>query len=246
MAGEGRAADVHGPGLRARLDGIEARIAAACQAAGRARGEVSLIAVSKEQPDESVRVFHALGLRDFGENKVQALAARAERLADLEGVRWHLIGPVQTNKAKDIARMPIAMLHTIDRPELVVALAKGPDPPRALRRLSGGSLDREPQKAGVLPEAISALIDAVLALPCLELGGLMAIPRPLAEVGAAALGGSFEAMRALADTVSARIGRACILSMGMSDDYLLALAHGSTHVRVGTALFGPRGTLAGF
>ncbi len=228
-------------GLAARLDELEGRIATACQAVGRAREGVTLIAVSKEQPDESVRLFHALGLRDFGENKVQALAARAERLADLAGVRWHLIGPVQTNKAKDIARMPIAMLHTIDRPELVTALGKRLEPDRRLPCLIQVNVDHEPQKAGVLPEATSALVDAVLAAPCLELRGLMAIPRPLDEVGAQTLAGSFEAMRVLADKVGARIARACILSMGMSDDFELAIAHGATHVRVGSALFGPRG-----
>jgi len=224
----------------ARLDLIEARIVAACAAAGRARAEVSLVAVSKEQPDDAVRAFHALGVRDFGENKVQALLARAERLADLADVRWHLIGALQTNKAKDLARAPLAMLHTVDRPELVTALGKRLDATRPLPCLIQVNIDREPQKAGVLPEALDPLVELVLATQCLALAGLMAIPRPLDESGVAELAASFEAMRVLGERVADRIGRACVLSMGMSDDFELAIAHGSTCVRVGSSLFGPR------
>lgn len=233
--------------LSARLQGIEARIAAACRAAGRARADVRLVAVSKEQPEGAIRTFHALGLRDFGENKVQALAARVEHLADLDGLRWHAIGPVQTNKAKDIARLRPALLHTIDRADLVNALARrlpvgGPPLPCLVQV----DVDHEPQKAGVLPEQLDALIDLVAATPALACQGLMAIPRPLDEVGAAALARSFEAMRALLERVSDRLAPGPrVLSMGMSDDFELAIAHGATLVRVGTALFGPRGPAAG-
>jgi len=222
----------------ARLAAIEARIASACQAADRPREGLTLVAVSKEQPDEAVRAFHALGVRDFGENKVQALAARAERLADLSDIRWHLIGPVQTNKAKDIARLPLALLHTIDRPELVVALDKRLT--TTLSVLIQVDIDREAQKAGVLPEALAALVDQVLASTHLSLRGVMAIPRPREDVGDAALARSFAAMRTLGDTLTDRLGNSLIVSMGMSDDFELAIAAGSTHIRVGSALFGPR------
>ena len=222
--------------------GIEERIAAACRQAGRERGDVALVAVSKEQPDDAIRAFHALGVRDFGENKVQALAGRIERLADLAGLRWHAIGPVQSNKAKDIARLRPALVHTIDRAELVHALARrletaaGPLP-----CLIQVNVDREPQKAGVLPESVGALADLVAATPTLECHGLMAIPRPLDEVGADALARSFEGMRALLEDVSDRLAPGPrVLSMGMSDDFELAISHGATLVRVGTALFGPR------
>lgn len=219
--------------IRSRLEAIHDRIGQAAVTAGRDVRDVTLIAVSKEQPEDAVRAFYDLGVRDFGENKVQSLAARvAMGLAD---VRWHQIGPLQTNKAKDIARLAAhdLVLHTIDRVELVSALAKRLD--RVVPCLIQVDIDREPQKAGVLPEAIDALVEAIAACGRLELRGLMAIPRPLDEVGEVALRGSFEAMRELGQ----RLGTS-ILSMGMSDDFELAIAHGSTHVRVGTALFGAR------
>ncbi len=218
---------------REQLEAITSRIAAACQRSERSPRDVTLIAVSKEQPDDAVREFYDLGVRDFGENKVQSLSARVA--LGLAGVRWHQIGPLQTNKAKDIARLSShdLTLHTIDRVELVAALAKRLE--RSLPCLVQVDIDREPQKAGVLPEAIDALVDAIAACGRLELRGLMAIPRPVAEVGEAALRRSFDAMRELGQ----RLGTT-ILSMGMSDDFELAIEHGSTHVRVGTALFGPR------
>jgi len=219
-----------------RLLAIEARIAGACRAAGRTRGDVTLVAVSKEQPDLLVRAFHALGVRDFGENKVQALAARMERLADLDGLRWHAIGPVQTNKVKTLAALRPTLLHTIDRAELVLALAKRLD--HALPCLVQVNIDREPSKAGVLPEGLDPLMDLVAATPQLECHGLMAIPRPLAEVGPAALARSFEALRALLGLVSTRLAPGpSTLSLGMSGDFEAAVEAGSTMVRIGTALF---------
>lgn len=233
--------------LATRLQGIDERIAAACRAAGRARADVTLVAVSKEQPEASIRAFHAMGLRDFGENKVQALAARALALADLDGLRWHAIGPVQTNKAKDIVRLQPALLHTVDRPELVHALARRlPEGAAPLPCLVQVDVDHEPQKAGVLPEALDGLIDLIAATTALACHGLMAIPRPLEEVGEAALARSFEAMRALLSRVEDRLAPGPrVLSMGMSDDFELAIAHGATLVRIGTALFGPRGHVVG-
>jgi len=229
-----------------RLARIEGAIAEACRAAGRRRDEVTLVAVSKEQPDEAIEAFHALGVRDFGENKVQALDGRVGSGAWPEA-RWHLIGPLQTNKAKDVARLRPTLLHTVDRPDLVTALDK---------RLAGGpplaclvqvDIDREPQKAGVLPEALEPLLDVIGRTPTLTCRGLMAIPRPL-EAGdresERALRASFDAMRALAERHAARFSDpgAVVLSMGMSDDFPIAIAHGATLVRVGTALFGPRQT----
>ncbi len=219
--------------MRERLAAISARIAEACRVSGRAASDVTLIAVSKEQPDDAVRAFYDLGVRDFGENKVQAASTRMA--LGLAEVRWHLIGPLQTNKAKDIARLSAydLLLHTVDRVDLVAALAKRLD--RVLPCLIQVDIDREPQKAGVLPEAIDALVDAIQGCGRLELQGLMAIPRPLDEVGELALRQSFDAMRVLGQRLGTRV-----LSMGMSDDFELAIAHGATHVRVGTALFGPR------
>lgn len=232
-----------------RLAHIEDAIAEACRAAGRRRDEVTLLAVSKEQPDEAVDALHALGLRDFGENKVQALDRRASADADVEGgrwpdARWHLIGPLQTNKARDVARLRPTLLHSLDRAELVTALDKRLSGP-PLPCLVQVDIDREPQKAGVLPESLEPLLDLIAATPTLSCRGLMAIPRPLDAADPAserALRTSFDALRALAEAYAQRFSdpRAVVLSMGMSDDFAIAIAHGATLVRIGTALFGPR------
>lgn len=229
----------------ASLAAVEGRIAVACSLSGRSRDEVLLVAVSKEQPDEGVRALHALGVRDFGENKVQALAARMTRLADLADVRWHLIGPLQTNKAKDVAALAgrgLALVQTVDRWGLVEALAKrlSRDAGAPLDVLVQVDIDREPQKAGVEVAELPALLDALARTPSLRMRGLMAIPRALDAVGPEAAAHAFEAMRGLFDAHRARFASPPILSMGMSDDFELAIAHGATMVRVGSALFGPR------
>lgn len=238
-----------------RLAHLDGAIAEACRAAGRRRDEVTLLAVSKEQPDEAVDAFYALGLRDFGENKVQALDRRTG--SRWPEARWHLIGPLQTNKAKDVARLRPTLVHSIDRADLVTALAKrltaplapAGDPtsagPARLACLVQVDIDREPQKAGVLPEDLEPLLDLIGATPSLSCRGLMAIPRPLDgadPTSERALRKSFDAMRALADTHAQRFADpgAVVLSMGMSDDFAIAIAHGATLVRIGTALFGPR------
>lgn len=228
----------------ASLAAIEGRIAVACALSGRARAEVTLVAVSKEQPDEGVRALYALGVRDFGENKVQALEARMARLAELGDVRWHLIGPLQTNKARDVAelaRRGLALVHTIDRLGLVLALAKRlATDTTPLDVLVQVDVDREPQKAGVEVPELPALLDAVARTPAMRLRGLMAIPRALEVAGPEATARAFDGMRQLCDAHRARFAAPAILSMGMSDDFELAISYGATMVRVGSALFGPR------
>ena len=228
-----------------QLAAIEERLDAACAAAGRARAAVTLVAVSKEHPDAAVRAFHALGVRDFGENKVQAWRARLESCADLEGLRWHVIGPLQTNKAKDIARGRPALVHTIDRSALADALAARADAAHPIPCLIQVNVDAEPQKAGVAPPDLDALVDHLAALPGLTLRGLMTIPRPLEDAGESATRAAFARLRTLSERIADRIGDPItggspILSMGMSDDFALAIAEGATLVRVGTALFGAR------
>ena len=223
-------------GYAERFERVTATIAEACARAGREPSAVTLLAVSKEQPDEGVRALHALGVCDFGENKVQALAGRVERVV-LGDVRWHLIGPLQTNKVKDVARLRPALLHSVDRVELAAALAKRLTAPLAC--LVQVNVDREPQKAGALPEELGRVLDAIAEVPLLSCHGLMAIPRPLDEAGEAATRAAFDAMRRLLDEVRPRLAGA-VLSLGMSDDYALAIEHGATLVRIGSALFGPR------
>lgn len=232
--------------LAARLADIEARITAACARAGRARSEVTLIGVSKEQPEDLVRAAIALGLRELGENRVQALQQRMDTFADsAPDLRWHLIGPVQTNKAKAVAKRPPALLHTVDRLSLIDALDKELTKLGAhLDVLVQVDIDDEPQKAGVAVTDLLPLCERVVATPTLTLRGLMAIPRPLDEVGATALTHTFDRMARLTASIAPLVDRTKgppILSMGMSDDFELAIEHGATHIRVGSALFGPRG-----
>lgn len=231
--------------LATRLAAIEARIAAACARAGRARSEVTLIGVSKEQPEDLVREAIHLGLRNLGENRVQALERRMDTFHEAApDLRWHLIGPVQTNKAKALAKRPPALLLTVDRLALVDALDKELKKTGAhLDVLVQVDVDDEPQKAGVAIAELIPLCEHIAATPTLTLRGLMAIPRPLDEVGEVALGHTFDRMARLTASIAPLVdpthGRP-ILSMGMSDDFELAILHGATHIRVGSALFGPR------
>lgn len=223
--------------LRQRHAQVLAGIRTAEQAAGRAPGSVQLLAVSKLQPAAAVRALHACGQRAFGENYVQeALAKRAE-LADLELV-WHLIGPLQSNKTRDVAEH-FDWVHSVDRLKIAQRLSEqrpiGLPPLQICLQVN---IDDEASKAGVSPDDLPALAEAVLALPNLRLRGLMCIPRPGNVAALAALAKTAEALRArlpaLADAPFDT------LSMGMSDDLAEAVAAGSTLVRVGTALFGAR------
>ncbi len=223
-----------------RLQRVQHALIEACRAAGRAAEEVTLIAVSKRQPDEAVRSLAALGQVDFGENLVQALCARLDSLGDLRPpARWHLIGPVQSNKVKLLAAQPPALLHTVDRERLVEMLGARLEAGVTQDVLIQINVDQEPQKAGVLPGALDALADRVAASPRLRLRGVMCIPRPLPS--GAAPEEAFARTWSLAQMVADRTpdGRP-LLSMGMSADFAAAVAHGATHVRVGTALFGAR------
>lgn len=227
------------PRLADRLDLIEGRIADACRVAGRPRASVTLIGVSKEQPEALVHEAAALGVTDLGENRVQAWLAR--QALGIDAVRWHLIGPVQTNKAKLVAKAPPALLHTVDRVALIEALDKECEKAQTrMDVLIQVDIDEEPQKAGVAVADLKGLAERVVASRCLDLRGLMAIPRPVDEVGEVVLGQSFEAMRRLADELELLVAAAPILSLGMSDDFELAIRCGATHIRVGSALFGER------
>ncbi|MCB9729025.1 MAG: YggS family pyridoxal phosphate-dependent enzyme [Deltaproteobacteria bacterium] len=225
--------------LSERYQRVRDGLAEACRAAGRSPADVTLLAVSKRHPDEAVRALAALGQVDFGENQVQAFEARRAALSDLP-LRWHLIGPLQTNKARHVAAAPPHLLHTVDRPALVEALARRWERPAPLDVLIQVDIDREAQKSGCAPEALDALADLVSATPALRLRGLMCIPRPATVASPrAAFARTRAALEAIRDRVDLTAG-APVLSMGMSDDYPDAIAEGSTLVRVGTAIFGAR------
>lgn len=212
------------------LKDIQARIAAAEAAAGRAPGAVRLIAVSKVQPAARIEAVLEQGHRLFGENYVQEAAAKWPGWrARFPGLAVHMIGPLQGNKAKQAVEL-FEAIHTLDRTSLAerlarLAQARGASPELFVQVNTGA----EPQKAGILPEAADGFVAACRALD-LPVAGLMCIP-PEAEPP----GPHF----ALLARIAARNGLAG-LSMGMSADFAEAIAHGATHVRIGSAIFGAR------
>ncbi len=213
-----------------RLNAILARLRAAEARAGRPQGSVTLIAVSKEQPEERVRAVLAAGHRIFGENRVREAQARwAVLRADYPDVALHLVGPLQTNKARAAMQL-FRAIHSVDRPRLVATLARLADEfgrcPDLFVQVNTGA---EPQKAGCAVDETDALVAELRRLQ-LPVVGLMCIP-PVGE-------DPVQHFRLLAD-LAARNGLAG-LSMGMSDDFEQAIACGATHVRIGSALFGAR------
>jgi pyridoxal phosphate enzyme (YggS family) len=221
------------------LANVRSRIDRSARSAGRDPSEITLVAVSKTKSAEAVREAFAAGQRVFGESYAQELAAKAAILADLPDLRWHFVGHVQTNKAKLVARYAHAV-QSVDSEALSRELARRVARERSGERLSvliEVNVGREPQKSGVAPSEIDAVIQAIVAHPdTLALQGLMTVP-PGGDHEVARR--CFEELAALRDVH----GRAALLphlSMGMSDDLEVAIACGATIVRVGTAVFGAR------
>jgi pyridoxal phosphate enzyme (YggS family) len=215
-----------------------ARIADAAQAAGRDRNGVKLLAVSKTFPPESVRSVHALGQRAFGENYVQEAIEKQRALADLRDIEWHLIGPLQSNKAR-LAAEAFDWVETIDRLRIAERLAAARRPERGpLNVLIQVNASLEPTKSGVPPADTLALAQDVHRLPRLTLRGIMGIPEPSGDV--VRQREQFRALRACFDACCAAGLPMDTLSMGMSADVEAAIAEGATEVRLGTAIFGPR------
>lgn len=225
--------------LASNFAAVRERIAAACRAVGRDAADVDLLAVSKRHPAELVRAAMACGQRAFGENRVQELVQKADELRDVDGLAWHLIGSLQTNKVRELVRVPrLALLHSLDRRRLADALQ------RELAQVDG-TLDvllqinatGEDQKHGCLPEDAAALLvhcredcDRLRVVGMMAMGPLVGDPAPV-----------FEAVVRLRDQLRKSSGLALsTLSLGMSGDLEAAVAAGSTMVRIGTALFGER------
>lgn len=212
------------------LEDITTRIAKAEQGAGRAAGSVTLIAVSKMQPDDRVEAALDAGHRHFGENRVQGAAGKWPGFRDrFDGITLHLIGPLQTNKAREAMELADT-IHSLDRPRLANTLARlaqelGRCPDLFVQVNTG----EEPQKAGILPADADGFIAECVRLD-LPLRGLMCIP-PVDEEPSLHF--------ALLAKIAARNGLSG-LSMGMSGDFERAIALGATHVRVGSAIFGGR------
>jgi len=211
---------------------ILGRIAAAARAAGRAPEAITLIAVSKQQSDDRIAAMVTAGQLVFGENRVQEAQAHWQTRKDqIPGLKLHLIGPLQTNKALDAVKL-FDVIETLDRPKLAAALARAMDKtgrqPDGFVQVNTGE---EPQKAGLPPQEVDGFIADVRKTYGIEPKGLMCIP-PANEEPAM----HFALLRKIA-----RRNGIAKLSMGMSHDFETAITFGATHVRVGTALFGPRG-----
>jgi PLP dependent protein len=222
--------------LTTRFAEVRARIAAASSAPG-----VVLVAVSKTQPAAAVAALHELGQRVFGENYVQEALAKMDALAGLPApIEWHLIGPLQSNKCREVSAR-FDWLQTLDRAKLIPLLARHRPPERdPLNVLIQVNLDDEDSKSGVTAGEVAALATAVENEPRLRLRGLMSIPRPWPDQERRQA--SFARLRELFERLRATHPSVDTLSMGMSDDFELALREGATMVRVGSALFGARST----
>ena len=213
---------------------IRERVSAAARSAGH---PARLLAVSKTKPAASIRELARLGQREFGENYVQEALAKQRELADLP-LQWHLIGPLQSNKCREVSEQ-LDWLETLDREKLVAPLNRyRPDDRAPLNVLIQVNIDAEPSKSGCTPGDIPALARRVAEAPRLLLRGLMAIPEPHPDL--AARRAPFRRMRDLFDDLRRDHPSADTLSLGMSDDFELAIEEGATLVRIGTALFGTR------
>ncbi len=228
--------NAHRDEVRARVAAVRIRIAAACERAGRSADSCSLIAVTKTHELDAIEAAYAAGVRDFGENRVQEgltkIAAAREGGID---ARWHLIGHLQTNKVKS-AIEGFDILHSVDSERLARAISeRAAGPIDALIEVNVGG---EASKLGVAPGDAAKLAERVGGLPHIRIGGLMTVapraddPEDVRSV--------FRRLRELRDAIGLRE-----LSMGMTDDFEVAIEEGSTLVRVGRALFGPRPPLPG-
>ena len=217
--------------IRDNLIAVERRIVGACVRAGRKREEVTLVAVSKTKPAEMIDEAIAAGVTDLGENRVQE--GRDKRPVVRGRARWHLIGHLQSNKAKDAVRL-FEVIQTVDGVALAEKIARAASSAGKMQDvLLEVNIGNEPQKSGATPADVAALAKGVSAFDALRLRGLMAIP-PAGEPEETRRW--FRELRAMRDTLGL-----AELSMGMTDDFEVAIEEGATIVRVGRAIFGERG-----
>ena len=216
------------------LEKVERRIAAACERAGRPRDSVRLLAVSKTKPPEAIREAANCGLRLFGENKVQEAQSKIPMCP--AGLEWHLIGHLQSNKAK-LAASLFQMIHSVDSLKLLRALDAHAG--TSLPVLLQVNVSGESSKSGMTPEEVAEVIEAANQMQKVEVHGLMSIPPFTADPEKAR--DHFVALRELRDRLQQETGTPLPeLSMGMSHDLEVAIEEGSTWVRIGTDLFGER------
>ena len=222
--------------IAARLSAVRDRIGAACGAAGRSPGEVTLIAVTKTYPVSDIQLLAELGVRDIGENKDQEAAPKAAEAAALGlSLTWHFVGQLQTNKSASVVSYA-EVIHSVDRLRLVRALGtRARAAGRSVTCLVQVSLDGDPARGGAFGPGVMSVADAIASEDALILGGVMAVA-PM-EIPAAA---AFRKLKEVADEVRVSHPGAVMISAGMSDDLEQAIEAGATHVRVGTALLGGR------
>ena len=225
------------PSIAENIFRVGQQIAEAAQACGRAPGAVTLLAVSKTQSAATVREAYEAGQRDFGENYVQEALDKIGALP-LPGLVWHFIGPLQSNKTRDIASH-FDWVHSVDR--LKIATRLNEQRPAGMAPLNvciQVNISEEDSKSGVAMADVEALCEALQSLPNLRLRGLMAIPAPCDDP--VAQRAVYAPLTALLRQLQARYPGMDTLSIGMSADIAAAIAEGSTLVRVGTAIFGAR------
>ena len=222
-------------GLADRLASVRSGIADAARRAGRPADAITTIVVTKFHPVSVIEELFTLGVRDVGENRHQEAQAKAAALAQL-GLNWHFVGQIQSKKARQV-RAYARVIHSVDRPALVDALASSADEVECFIQVN---LTEDPARGGVAPVDLLPLVDRVQATSGLRLLGLMAVApidtgEPESEPRAA-----FARVRELAEGVHRIAPEATALSMGMSQDYVAAILEGATHLRIGTAITGKR------
>lgn len=225
--------------LAERLTALDARIADAARAVGRDPGALTRIVVTKFHPAQLVADLAALGVRDVGENRQQELTAKRAALQQVEGpaadVRWHFIGQLQSKKARAV-RAASDCVHSVDRDRVADALHAADPDGSALDVFLQVNLTDDPGRGGISPGEVETLAEHVAArCPSLRVCGVMAVA-PLTQAPAAA----FERLAAAADAVRRVVPDAAWMSAGMSGDFAEAIAAGATHLRIGTAITGPR------
>lgn len=218
------------PGLAERLATVRAGVADATAAAGRTDDEIVTIVVTKFQPVSLIEELFALGVRDVGENRHQEAQAKAAEL-DALGLNWHFVGQIQGKKARQV-REYATVIHSVDRPSLVTALASEESTQDCFVQVN---LTGDSGRGGVSPDDLDQLVEQVLGTPGLNLLGLMAVAPLDVEPRRA-----FASVREMSERIRLAAPNAVKLSMGMSQDYAAAIAEGATHLRIGSAITGNR------
>lgn len=231
--------DSHANILAERIETVRQRIAKACERSGRSPGDVTLIGVSKTWPLADVQAAVNAGLTELGESYAQEAVDKIDQWQGAPPV-WHFIGPLQSNKTRAIAER-VDWVHSVDRLKIARRLSeqRPPDMP-ALKVCVQVNISNDPAKSGVRSEEAEELVARIRELPRLAVCGIMAIPR--LDLGELELRHQFTELKSLSDTLITAFPECRVLSMGMSDDFEIAIECGATHVRVGSAIFGARQT----